>query len=142
MAKEQPVAMIGLYACLYMDRLEAEAGHKAEGVAVECSGNLPASNDKWRRKWRVLRIEPGVEAELLDGSSDNRSARVTVTRLALTGIFAFGLKKKKGHAGTQLLFISNDKGDAMAIPVGPKHVAKAKIMEAAINQAVASLGPS
>jgi len=142
---ETPVATLGkglgIYANLYQDRLEVNVKKKVEGERTEFSYTLPrAKGLAGGAGYRVMTIEPGVEAELLAGGADTRSSRVTVTRVLAVGVFAPAFKKKKGHAATQLLFVANQQGEAFAIPVGPKDAAQAKMFEKAVNAAAGAAG--
>jgi hypothetical protein len=83
---------------------------------------------------KIGRIEAGFWNTPLTGASiltiDNTGQRVTVTRIAMTGIFAWALKKKTGDLS---MVVAGANGDSCTVSVKPKRAAEAMTWAATFN---------
>lgn len=115
------------------ERLQDKVEKLAEGAPLARGFGVTLYSD---------RIQKGPESHPLVGvsaqveSAEELHRRITVTRLALTGVFAFGLKKKTG--GTSFLTVEGP-GFAWVEEVDRKQKQQAVVFAAKVRAAATSL---
>ena len=120
---------------VYEDRVEVMTTNHS----VATSNKLAKASGSGRTGWKVMPYNTGVEAEVVEGDpGTGQTSRVTVTRLIGLGIFALAVPKKSGAKPKAVLFIANTAGESITLTLDADRIAEAKVVEAAINGAVAS----